>query len=396
MTVELAQIEKKNVLLLALCQALAMTGNIILFTIATLIGYSLAEDKSLATFPLALQQLATMSTTIPASLLMNRFGRQLGFIIGVFVGLSGASLGIYAVFWGSFPVFCLANLLFGVFNGFAGFYRFAAADAASEAFRSRAISFVMAGGVLAALLGPVLATWSKDLFKTALFAGSLASIVGLQLLTLVVLQFVDIPQLSPTERKETGRVLSVIVQQPIFIVALLGSMLGYGVMAMIMTATPLAMVAHSHSFDSAAFVIQWHVLGMFAPSFITGYLITRFGVLNIILCGVILNALCMTVNLIGTEFLNFWIALLLLGVGWNFIFIGSTVLLTEAYTPAEKSKTQAFHDFLMFGFVTLTVFSSGRLLDSFGWKGVNYASIPMLLLMLAAILQLRLQQSKVD
>lgn len=384
--------EKKNVLLLALCQALAMTGTTILITTAALIGYSLAKDKSLATFPLALEQLATMSATIPASLLMKRIGQQLGFVVGVFIGMIGAALGVYAIFIGSFTVFCLTTLLLGVFNGFAGFYRFAAADTASKGFRSKAISFVMAGGVIAALFGPELATWSKDLFKPALFAGSLAFIVGLQMLALFLLPFVDIPQLSETERRESGRAFTVIVQQPVFIVALLVSMLGYGVMMLVMTATPLAMVTDSYPFDTAAFVIQMHVFGMFAPSFFTGYFIARFGVLNIILCGGVLNVLCIAINLLGTDFLNFWVALLLLGIGWNFMFIGSTTLLTEAYTPAEKAKTQALHDFLMFGFVAFATFLSGRLLHDFGWEAVNYASIPMILLALAATLWLRPQR----
>ena len=388
-TEQITRTEKKTVLLLALCQALAATGKTILFTIAALIGYSLTKDKSLATVPLALVYLANMSATIPASLLMKRCGRRLGFTIGTCIGVVGASLGIFAIFYNSFPLFCLATFLYGVFDGFAGFYRFAAADAASDVFRSRAVSFVMAGGIMAAFCGPILAIWSKDLFKSAHFAGSLASIAGLLLLTLVVLQFIFIPQPSAVERKKSGRTLTKIIRQPIFVVAAMGSMICYGIMTMLMTATPLAMVTHSHSFENAAFVIQWHTLGMFVPSFFTGYLIRRFGVLNMILCGVTLNLLCIAINLTGTGFLHFWIALLLLGVGWNFMFVGSTVLLTKVYSPGEKSKAQATHDFLMYGFITIIVSSSGGLLNKFDWQGVNYVSIPILLLMLPAIFWLR-------
>jgi MFS family permease len=384
---------KKNVVLLALCQALAMTGNTVLITVAALIGYSLAADKSLATVPLALQQLATMGATIPASMLMKRLGRQPGFIIGVLIGMAGAGVGVYAVFSSSFPLFCLATLLFGVFNGFVGFYRFAAADAASENFRAQAISFVVAGGVLAALLGPELAKQSKDWFAPVLYAGSLGAIAVLQLISVVLLLWVDIPPLSQAERSQKGQALTVIMQQPVFIVAVLGSMLSYGVMSLVMTATPLAMVAVAHPFHAAASVIQWHVLGMFAPSFFTGFLIARFGVLNIILWGSGLNVLCIAINLLGTGFLNFSVALLLLGVGWNFMFIGSSTLLTEAYTPAEKAKTQAAHDFIMFGFVAFATFLSGRLLHGYGWAMVNYAGLPMILLALAAALWLRRQRS---
>jgi MFS family permease len=378
---------KQNVLLLALCQALAMTGNIVLFTIAGLVGYALATDQSLATFPLAVQQAATMAATIPASLLMKHVGRRSGFMLGVLIGTAGAGLGMYAVLSRSFPLFCVATLLFGTFNGFVTFYRFAAADAATEAFRSQAISFVVAGGIIAALMGPTLATWSKDWYATE-YAGSLLAIVGLQIVALGLLAGVNIPPPSQQERARSGRGLRTIARQPVFIVAALGSMFGYGVMALVMTATPLAMVSFNHDFATAAGVIQWHVLGMFVPSLFTGLLIARFGVLNIILCGVLLNAVCMAVNLVGVHVHHFTIALLLLGVGWNLTFVGSTTLLTEAYTPEEKAKTQAAHDFLMFGFVAFTTFLSGRLLSSGSWAIVNYTGLAMVAIVLLAVLWL--------
>ncbi|MBD3880390.1 MFS transporter [Phormidium tenue FACHB-886] len=375
---------KKTVFLLALCQALAMTGSIVLFTTAALIGSTLATDKSLATLPLAILQLATMLTTIPAALILKRWGGR-GFVIGVLVGLAGAGLGIYAVFTGSFVLFSIATLLYGIFNGFVGYYRFAAADVATEAFRSRAISFVIAGGIIAAILGPELATWTKD-WLPATFAGGLVAIALLQILTLLLLVWVDLPPLSQQKYHEAGRGLGAIVQQPVFIVAVLGSMIGYGVMALLMTATPLAMVAVQHPFRTAASVIQWHVLGMFAPSLGTGYLIARFGVLRIILVGIVLNGLCIAINLAGTDAPYFFAALLLLGIGWNFMFIGSTTLLTEAYTPAERAKTQATHDFLMFSFVAFTTFLSGRLLNDWGWATVNYTGLALIAVVLVAVL----------
>lgn len=383
---------KKTIFLLALCQALAMTGSIILFTTAALIGSMLAADKSLATLPLAILQLATMLTTIPAALLLKQWGRRLGFIAGVLLGLAGASLGIYALFAESFVLFCLATLLYGMFNGFVGYYRFAAADVATEALRSQAISFVIAGGILAALVAPELATWTKD-WLPASFAGGLVTIALLQLLSLLLLSRINLPTISQQKQQQTGRGLVAIAQQPVFVVAVLGSMIGYGVMALLMTATPLAMVAVHHPFKTAASVIQWHVLGMFVPSLFTGYLIARFGVLTIILTGIFLNGLCIAINLAGTNVYHFFGALLLLGIGWNFMFIGSTTLLTEAYTPLERSKTQATHDFLMFSFVAFTTFLSGRLLNDWGWSVVNYTGLALIGFVLIAVLWLRQRRS---
>ncbi|MBD1867708.1 MFS transporter [Cyanobacteria bacterium FACHB-471] len=400
---------KKNVSLLVACQALAMTGSIILFTIAALVGVSLAADKSLATLPLALLQLATMCATIPAALLMRQVGRRLGFMVGVLIGAVGAGLGVLAIFQSSFSLFCFATLVFGCFNGFVGYYRFAAADAATEAFRSQAISFVVSGGIIAAIAGPGLAIWSKDWFvepslanepllnqaASAEYAGCLVMIVILQIAALVLLSGIDIPPLSEQERQKSGRSLGAIAQQPVFIVAVFGSMLGYGLMAMVMTATPLAMVAFSHSFETAASVIQWHVLGMFVPSLFTGFLIARFGTLRIILAGVLLSSLCIAINLMGTGALHFGVALLLLGVGWNFMFVGSSTLLTQAYTPVERAKTQAMHDFLMFAFVAFVTFLSGRLLNSFSWAVVNYIGLVMILIVLVTLGWFRQQRGAI-
>jgi MFS family permease len=246
---------------------------------------------------------------------------------------------------------------------------------------------VVAGGVVAALVGPGLATWAKDWFPEA-FAGSLLPILGLQCVTLGVLAGVEMPPLVK-DHQWGGRSLFTIVRQPVFIVALLGSMIGYGVMILIMTATPLAMVAFHHPFPTAASVLQWHVLGMFAPSFFTGSLIARFGVLRIMAIGVLLNFICVAINGSGVEIMHFRSALLLLGIGWNFLFVGSTTLLTLAHDPVEKAKTQATHDFLMFTFVAIATFFSGRILDSGGWEKVNYAALPGLVMVLVAILALR-------
>lgn len=384
---------RQNVALLIICQALSMTSITLLFTVAALVGQELASNPAWATFPLALLQLAVMMATIPASLLMRQRGRRFGFVVGTAIGIVGAGLGAIAIFNGSFPLFCLATILAGVFNGFSGFYRFAAADAAHDHFRAQAISLVVAGGVVAALVGPNLANWSKDWFTHATYAGALVSMAALQLLTLPFLSGVDIPPIAAIER-QSGRSLGTITQQPVFRVAVLGSMVGYGVMALLMTATPLAMVAIAYPFAAAASVIQWHVLGMFAPSFFTGFLIARFGVLTIILVGVVLNVMCIGVNLMGTTLAHFHLALTLLGIGWNFMFVGSTTLLTEAYAASEKATTQAAHDFLMFAFVALSTFLSGQLLTQFGWLSVNWVSLPPLLLVGMAVMGLMRSRSR--
>lgn len=382
---------RKNVSLLALCQALFMTGNTVLFTVAALIGQSLAPEKALTTLPLALLQLANMLATIPASLLMERVGRRLGFMVGVLIGIGGASLGVGAIASHSFITFCGSTILLGISNGFSGYYRFAAAEAATEAWRSQAISLVISGGVVAAVAGPQLANWSKDLVPGAMFGGSFVIMAMLMTITLGVLGLIQMPKVASSEQQSAGRALGVIMRQPVFLVAVVGSMLGYGVMVLIMTATPLEIVAEAHPFHAAATVLQWHVLGMFVPSFITGSLIARFGVLKIITSGAVLSLLCIVINLLSSGLGSYTIALTLLGIGWNFLYIGSTTLLTEAYEPMEKGKTQAAHDFMMAGFVTLATMLSGGLFQTLGWRAVNWAGLPMVAIVLVAVLWLQQQ-----
>ena len=373
----------KNVVLLALCQAIAMTSITILDTVAALIGNTLAIDKSLATLPLALLQAVSMVTTIPASVLMQRVGRKFGFSIGHAIAVVGVGLGGMAMWLHNFSLFCLAIAPIGVLTGFAGFYRFAATEVTTEAFRAQAVSLVISGRVIAAVVGPGLAGLSKDWFPSIPFAGSLLPIVGLQILALVLLQKATISTPLATNPHQKGRPLLDIMQQPIFQVSVLGSMVGYGTMVLLMTATPLAMAAVHHPFSAS--VIQWHVFGMFAPSFFTGWLIARFGVLTIILCGIGLQLSGVVINLSGVGVEYFQIALALLGIGWNFMFVGSTTLLTQAYTSIEKAKTQAIHDFLMFSCVTIATFLSGQILSRLGWIAVNYTAIPGLFVVMGAV-----------
>ncbi|HEX6979999.1 MAG TPA: MFS transporter [Alphaproteobacteria bacterium] len=379
---------RRNVVLLALAQGLMIVGTSTMIAEAALVGHMLAADKALATLPLAAQQLAVMLTAFPASLMMRHLGRRAGFTLGAFFGIAGTALATFAVFEGAFWIFVLGAALNGVYNGFGMFYRFAAVDGASEAWRPKAISYVMAGGVLAALIGPELAKHTKDLFAPVAFAGSFASLVVVAIIALLLLQFIDIPRPNDAERKGEQRPLGTIMRQPAFVVAALAGMVAYGGMSFIMTATPLAMVACDHSFDSAAFVIQWHVLAMFAPSFVTGDLIRRFGLFNVMLVGAGLMALCAAINLAGIDLLNFWLALTLLGLGWNFLFVGATTLLTESYRPAEKAKVQAVNDVLVFGTVTFSAFSAGAAHHALGWDALNYGVLPFVALTALAILWL--------
>ena len=387
---------KFQVTLLALCQATAMTTNTVLVTVAALIGYALASDKALATLPLAMRQVATMVATIPASLLMQRIGRRGGFLVGALIGLVGAAVGIYSLTIADFWLFTLSTTLLGVSNGFVGYYRFAAADVANESFRSQAISWVLAGGILAAILGPWLAIGSQGWFNSELYIGALVAIFGLQMLSGALLLGLQAPSAKGTHLSTATRPLVEIIRQPKFLVATLGSTVSYGIMVFVMTATPLAMAAEAHSFEQTASVIQWHVIGMFAPSLITGWLIKRLGVLKIIVTGAVLNLGCMGLNLAGTSFWHFAIALLFLGLGWNFMYVGSTTLLTETHTSAEKGQVQAIHGFTMFSFVALATFLAGRVFHRFDWTMLNQMSWPLVLLTLVVVLWLQQGRRHLD
>ncbi len=378
----------RNVLILALCQAIVWSSASVMI-ISSALAAKLLADESLATLPLGLQFVATMFSTFAASMLMRRIGRRAGFTIGALSGVACGLLSAWAIYAGSFIVFCLSGLLFGVAMAFAQYYRFAAAEAAEPAFRSRAISLVIAGGVVSALVGPELAVWARDVLSPVLFAGSYLVIAGLFALAGVLLQVLDIPQPVAAERQAGGRPLMVIARQPIYVVALLGGVVGYAMMMLVMTATPLAMEFCGFTFGDSAFVIQWHALGMFLPSFFTGALIARLGVLNVMLAGALLVAACIAVNLSGVTLLQFWAGLVLVGLGWNFLYIGATALLTESYDPNERAKAQGLNDSLVFGMVALTTFSSGWLQSHFGWEAVNLAGVVPLAAVIIGILWLR-------
>ncbi|MGD1878250.1 MAG: MFS transporter [Kiloniellaceae bacterium] len=364
-----------SVAILAVCQALGMSCMALSITITALVGSSLALSPSLATLPLALKFVATASITIPASLLMGRYGRRAGFTLGSLLGITGGVVSCFAVFVADFWLFCLGAAFLGGFATHVALYRFAAADVAGPAHRSRAISYVMVGGVAAAILGPELAKWSKDLFAPILFAGGYAAVAVLAFATLALVQFAALPKPLSSHDRRQGRPLREIVRQPGLIVAVFCAMVAYGSMNLIMVSTPLAMVACAHPFETAAFVIQWHVVGMYAPSFVTGHIIHRFGALPVITTGGLLVLACAMINLTGVEVLQFWAALLLLGVGWNFMFVGGTALLTETYRVEEQSRVQAFNEFMVFGTTAVTALASGAIFNALGWQWVNLATV---------------------
>jgi len=385
---------KRTVHLLFVCQALANTGMSLVTTTTALAALTIADDPALVTLPMALQYLSTMVFSSPASLLMRRIGRRAGFTVAAGIVISGGLVSALALLRRDFPLYCLGGVLIGCFNAFAMYYRFAAAEVAGEGMRSKAISYVLAGGVVAAFCGPELASWAKDLFLPVVFAGSFVALVCLGAASMVVLRFIEVPDLLPAERKESGRPLAEIIRQPSVVVALLGATLGYGGMATVMTSTPLAMSDCGHSFGDTAFVIQWHVFGMYAPSFVMGTLIARFGVIRVMLVGVVLMLLCLAINLAGVAVINFWSALLLLGLGWNCLFVGATTLLTYAYRPAERTKVQALNDTLVFAVVSLASFGSGAIESLVGWQAVNLANLPALFIAGGAIVWLALRSPR--
>lgn len=389
----LINIEKRNVLLLAGAQALFQTASVMVITMAAVVGWKLAPDKSMATLPVALMMVAVALTMIPAALFMQRHGRKAGFLLGATLGGMAGALAAAAIWQENFFLFVLANMLVGCYQAFSQYYRFAAADAASADFKSRAISWVIAGGIFAAVAGPNLVRFTQDV-GTVPFALTYLSMMVLSLVAIGLILRLALPAVHISAGQGEKRTLPVIMRQPVFLTALAVSSVGFSSMLLVMTATPLAMQMCGQPINAAATVIQWHVLGMFAPSFFTGNLIRRFGVLNIMGIGAILLAVHVAIALSGIEFLYFLSGLIFLGVGWNFMFVGGTTLLTEAYRPCERAKVQATHDFLMYISISIATFSSGSLLNAYGWRAVNLAVLPFLAFALVMIVVLGIQRKR--
>jgi len=377
-------------------QALGGASPPIIISLGGIVGQMLADDASLATLPVSLYNLGLALSTLPAAWLMRRIGRRNAYLLAaVLAALAGliAALGITRA---DFLTFCVGTALAGFYGACVQSYRFAAADAVDESRRSIAISRVMIGGLIAAIIGPQVVIWTRDSLGAIPFAGSFLGQAGLALLAVPVLMLLRIPRETRTQTHATGRPLATIARTPVFIVAVVAGVVSYGLMSFIMTAAPMAMVGCGHTIGEAALGIQWHVLAMFGPSFFTGHLIARFGKINVTAAGLILIALAGALNLAGLELLHFWGGLILLGVGWNFGFIGATALLTESYRPEERNKVQGLNDFLVFGTVAAASFSSGHLLNTGGWETVNtlmFLLIGVVLVLLAGLAALRRRQA---
>ena len=387
---------RRNIGFLALAQALFHCTQSMAIATTPLAAHGLlGVDKTMATVPIFLAHVGLMLTTLPASLLMGRFGRRLGFSLGAVMGIIGAGLSFQAIWQQSFMLLCIGAMLQGVSAAFAWHYRFAATDAAPDAAaRAKAISYVMAGGVLAGLIGPQTAKWAVGWFHPVLFAGVyvMTGIFCLGMLLLVQLIRIPAPPIAAGDGRG-GRPMREILRVPAFQTAIVASMFGYAVMTLVMSATPLAMLGCGFGFADSATVIQAHVIAMFLPSFFTGHLINRFGVLKIIAAGALIEIGCAMVNLAGIGFGNFFLANLLVGLGWNFCYIGGSTLLTSSYQPAERAKAQGTHDFCVYAMTATAAALSGTLQATVGWSVVNMAAFPLLGIVLIAVTRLHYLQA---
>lgn len=382
-------IARKNAWLYAACQAFSSASAPISIALGGLAGnYLLGADKSLATAPVTGFNIGVALASLPAAYLMRQVGRRLGFMTGAVIGIAGMLVAAFALLAGSFWLFAAGLLLTGTANGFAQQLRFAAADRGTSDFRARAISIVLIGGIAAAVIGPQVVIFTRDLMAPIPFAGAFLCGSLLFATSILVMTFLDSSKPAASGQTDAGgeaRPLREIVAQPRFIVAITCAIGSYALMSLVMTAAPLAMIFCGFSVDEATLGIQWHVLAMFAPSFVTGNLIARFGKEWIIAVGMLILVACAGVALAGIDLANFWLALILLGIGWNFGFIGSTAMLTETYRPSEKAKAQGANDFLLFGSVALASLMSGQTMNAYGWSAVNMVIFPVVLFCLISL-----------
>ena len=380
-----------RLLLLTLCQGFFLTNNVTFIAINGLVGLALAPQSWMATLPVMGYVAGGALSAGLVARHQRAWGRKRAFQAGLLVAIASTALCAYAASIHSFWLLVAATLVAGYYNANAGLYRFAATELVEPAFKERAISWVLAGGILGAVAGPNLASATRDALPVA-FAGAYAALVGVALLSLATMSFIHFPPLPLPSAERPGRPLREIAAQPVFVVAVLACALGYGVMSLLMSATPIAMSQCAHPFKSTALVLEWHVLGMFVPSFFTGSLIRRVGALPVMMVGVLLNLACIVVALSGVDLMSFLIALLTLGVGWNFMFIGGTTLFTESYRPEEKTTAQAAMDTVIFTTMTLTSFGSGALVTTQGWTLLNLGSLVPVFVAGAALVWLALQR----
>ncbi len=381
----------RNIGLLAACQALLFTNNSTLIAINGLAGLSLAPYAGLATLPVTCWVLGGAIATMPASFHMKRVGRQRGLTTGTFWGIVGALICATAIWTRSFWLLCSGTLVWGAYNAYGQYYRFAAADIATPDNRANAISLVLAGGLVGGILGPTSSRFTIDLAGPK-FVGAYLALIVFALATMLLLRLMRIPTPTASERAASGRPLREIAAQPRFIVAVLSGAVSYGVMNFLMTSTPIAMQVCGHPFADAALVISSHVVAMFAPSLFTGRLIRGFGLLPIMLVGAALNLACIGVALAGIAVANFWWSMVLLGVGWNFLYVGGTTLLADTYRPEERAKAQGANDQTIFIVMVISSFTSGMTVTTAGWARVNLMALPLVALMTAAIVWYALRE----
>ena len=365
----------RNLWLMAAAQALFLTNNVLFVAVNGLVGLSLAPHSWMATLPILGYVVGGAISTGPVASSQARWGRKVSFQIGLAVAFFSALLATYAVLDKNFWLLITATVIAGYYQANGQLYRFAAAELAKPEYRERAVSLVLAGGIVGGVAGPNLAQWTQHIGE-APFAGAYAALAVIALVAMGVITMVTFPPVPPRIAGASGgRPLGVIMRQPVFIVSTAAAALGYGVMNILMSASPIAMQVCGHPFKDAALVLEWHVIGMFAPGFFTGHLIKRFGVIPILFAGVLLNFICIAIALSGVEVMHFLISMFLMGVGWNFLFTGGTALSLTAYQPEEKDKVQGAINFCVFVVMMVTSFSSGALVTTQGWTLLNYISL---------------------
>lgn len=384
----------RNLWLLTVCQALFLVNNVTFIAINGLVGLSLAPLGWMATLPVTGYVVGAALSAMPVSRLQARVGRKRSFQAGLLVAMVSAAGCALAVSMQSFWLLMASTLVAGFYSANGALYRFAGAELVAPAFKERALSMVLAGGIAGAFIGPNLASATRSWLSFP-FAGAYLALVGVAAIALVVLSFIRFPaHVPPLPGAAMGRPTSELLRQPVFAVAVIGAALGYGVMNLLMAATPIAMQQHQHPFSSAALVLEWHVLGMFVPSFFTGHLIKRFGALPIMFIGGVLNLVCVAVALSGVDVMQFLVALFALGVGWNFLYTGGSTLLTQAYRPEEKNRAQGLMDTTVFWTMALSSFASGALVTTQGWTWLNLGSLLPIAAVMAAVVWLALQQRR--
>jgi MFS family permease len=386
------RLARKNALVLSVAQALAGGNNTVIAATAGIIGTMLASDKGLATLPVSMMVIGIWFGTLPLGWLARNYGRRFALQTGSVVGTLAGLISCAAVLMGSFELFLVGTFGCGFYAAAHNSYRFAVCDTASDAYKPKAISLVLAGGVLAGFIGSGTVIATKDLWVPHLFAATFVAQAALAALAGLVLTRLKSPPPMPRDEREAGRPLAVIARDPLFVVAVACGVVSYVVMNLLMTSAPIAMVGCGHSVTVSTLGIQWHVLGMYAPSFVTGHLIVRFGVFRVISVGLALLLLSAVVGAGGLSVAHFWISLTLVGIGWNFAFIGATTLVTLCHRPEERNKVQSFNDFLIFGTMALGSFASGKLMATVGWEWVNIAAFVPVLVVALLLGWLKLQR----